>query len=67
MDCDAEVALAIDHLLHAIDFFPHVHELSASAALNCHGHHQVYSVFAVLRLSIARDERRIEVRRIILV
>ena len=67
MDCNAEVALAHHHLLHAVDLLAHVHELPARAALYRHRHHEVHRVLAVLGLAVARDERGIEVRRVVLV
>jgi hypothetical protein len=67
VNCNTKVALAHNHLFHAVDLLPHVHELTASTALDRHGHHKIDRVFAIFWLSVAWNERGIEIRRIIFV
>lgn len=67
VNCNAEVALAHNHLFHAIDLLPHIHELAASTALDRHWHHKIDRVFAIFWLSVAWNERGVEIRRIIFV
>ncbi len=67
MNSNTEIALAIHHLFHAINFLSHVHELATRAALYCHGHHEIHSVFSIFRLAVAWDQRWIEIRRVVFV